>query len=81
MLFRDRFEKEYRPLYERYKLGTTIWSPMKYGLLSGKYNSGNIPEGSRLENNPMLRETFTKLFSEKNKEKSVKMFKDLEEIC
>lgn len=71
MLSRDRFEKEYRPLFERYKYGTTIWSPMKMGILSGKYNSGEIPQGSRLESNPNLLDTFNKLFSEKNKEKSV----------
>lgn len=45
MLVRDRFEKEYNPLYERYKLGTTIWSPLASGVLSGKYNDG-IPVNS-----------------------------------
>ena len=33
--------------YKHYGLGTTIWSPLAYGLLSGKYGQGNIPEGSR----------------------------------
>jgi voltage-dependent potassium channel beta subunit len=47
LLTRDRFEKEYAPLYERYGYGTTIWSPLASGVLSGKYNKG-IPEGSRL---------------------------------
>jgi aryl-alcohol dehydrogenase-like predicted oxidoreductase len=46
MLHRDRFEKEYLPLYDRIGLGTTIWSPLAGGLLTGKYNDG-IPEGSR----------------------------------
>jgi aryl-alcohol dehydrogenase-like predicted oxidoreductase len=46
LLDRDRFEKEYGPLYEKYGLGTTIWSPLASGALTGKYLDG-IPEGSR----------------------------------
>ena len=30
-------------------MGTTIWSPLCGGILSGKYNDGKIPEGSRVE--------------------------------
>lgn len=47
MLVRDRVEKEYAPLYKDFGLGTTIWSPLASGILTGKYNDG-IPEGSRL---------------------------------
>lgn len=48
MFYRERFEKEYAPLYNApYKLGTTIWSPLASGLLTGKYNDA-IPEGSRV---------------------------------
>lgn len=47
MLHRERFEKEYAQLYRDYGLGTTIWSPLASGLLTGKYNDG-IPEDSRL---------------------------------
>ena len=46
MLHRDRVEKEYLPLYREIGLGTTIWSPLASGLLSGKYNKGT-PPGSR----------------------------------
>jgi len=46
MLHRDRVEKEYLPLYRGIGLGTTTWSPLASGLLSGKYNAG-IPQGSR----------------------------------
>ncbi len=46
MLHRERVEKEYLPLYREIGLGTTIWSPLASGLLSGKYNQG-IPPGSR----------------------------------
>jgi voltage-dependent potassium channel beta subunit len=46
MLHRERVEKEYSPLYELIGLGTTIWSPLAGGLLTGKYNDG-IPADSR----------------------------------
>jgi len=46
MFERDRFEKEYAPLFRDLGYGTTIWSPLASGLLTGKYNDG-IPEGSR----------------------------------
>jgi aryl-alcohol dehydrogenase-like predicted oxidoreductase len=47
MLHRERFEEEYRRLYSEIGLGTTVWSPLASGLLTGKYNDG-IPENSRL---------------------------------
>ncbi|MCP4246983.1 MAG: voltage-dependent potassium channel subunit beta [bacterium] len=47
MFHRDRVEREYAGLYREFGLGTTIWSPLASGLLTGKYNDG-IPEGSRL---------------------------------
>ena len=48
MLARDRFEVEYAPLFQApYRLGTTIWSPLASGILTGKYNEG-IPKGSRM---------------------------------
>ncbi|MBT8215587.1 MAG: aldo/keto reductase [Acidimicrobiia bacterium] len=46
LFHRRRVEKEYARLYEDIGLGTTIWSPLASGLLTGKYNDG-IPEGSR----------------------------------
>lgn len=48
LLHRKRVEEEYARLYEsRTGLGTTIWSPLASGLLTGKYLEG-IPQGSRL---------------------------------
>ncbi|KAJ1502217.1 hypothetical protein HMI54_009258 [Coelomomyces lativittatus] len=48
MFHRERVEKEYLPLYSSYKLGTTIWSPLASGVLTGKYNDPTrIPAGSR----------------------------------
>jgi voltage-dependent potassium channel beta subunit len=46
ILWRDKVEKEYSRLYEDIGLGTTIWSPLSSGLLTGKYLNG-VPEGSR----------------------------------
>jgi voltage-dependent potassium channel beta subunit len=46
LLHRDRVEKEYARLYRDIGLGTTIWSPLASGLLTGKYNDG-MPAGSR----------------------------------
>ena len=48
MFHRDKVEREFARLYDEIGLGTTIWSPLASGLLTGKYNDG-IPEGSRLD--------------------------------
>ena len=46
LLDRKRFEIEYGPIFDKYGMGTTIWSPLASGALTGKYLEG-IPEGSR----------------------------------
>ena len=46
LLDRERFEVEYASLYSKYGMGTTTWSPLASGALTGKYLQG-IPEGSR----------------------------------
>lgn len=43
---REKLEKEYLDVFRTVGMGTTIWSPLASGLLSGKYNDG-IPKGSR----------------------------------
>ena len=48
MLFRERFEVEYKNIFKKYSIGTTIWSPLASGLLTGKYNDG-IPKKSRFK--------------------------------
>ncbi len=48
MLTRHKFEVEFSQVYKTVGLGTTIWSPLASGLLTGKYNDG-VPKGSRLE--------------------------------
>ncbi|MDO9156790.1 MAG: aldo/keto reductase, partial [Sediminibacterium sp.] len=44
---RNKIENDYLEVYKNVGLGTTIWSPLAAGLLTGKYNNG-IPEDSRL---------------------------------
>ncbi|GIT60485.1 MAG: NADP-dependent aryl-alcohol dehydrogenase [Gammaproteobacteria bacterium] len=46
LLDRKRFEVEYDSIFRKYQMGTTIWSPLASGALTGKYLDG-IPEGSR----------------------------------
>ncbi len=43
---RHKVEADYLPIYDTYGLGTTIWSPLASGLLTGKYNNG-LPADSR----------------------------------
>ncbi|KAL6301379.1 NADP-dependent oxidoreductase domain-containing protein [Sparassis latifolia] len=47
MLHRERPESEYDPLYRKYGLGTTVFSALAGGILTGKYNNG-VPGDSRL---------------------------------
>lgn len=44
---RQKVEADYAPIYDTFGLGTTIWSPLASGLLTGKYNDG-IPSDSRV---------------------------------
>jgi voltage-dependent potassium channel beta subunit len=47
MIIRDKVEVEYSQIYKTLGLGTTVWSPLASGILTGKYNNG-VPEGTRL---------------------------------
>lgn len=64
MLFRKEFEVELRPLYEKIAYGTTIWSPLASGTLTGKYNDGNIPEGSRLAPGKLDKEDLEEIYND-----------------
>lgn len=46
LLERNKMENEFLMIFKTVGMGTTIWSPLASGLLSGKYNDG-IPAGSR----------------------------------
>jgi len=47
MFHRHKVEEEFAPLYEEPGLGTTTWSPLASGLLTGKYNEGD-PGNTRI---------------------------------
>ena len=47
LLHRDRVEREYARLYAEHGMGTTVWSPLASGVLTGKYAEG-VPVGSRM---------------------------------
>jgi len=81
MIVRDRFENEYRRIFSEAKYGTTIWSPLAGGILTGKYNEGVIPEGSRYDNHKFLDSTWQKYFGEGKREGTLKKLKDLADIA
>lgn len=74
MFHRERVEKEYVKLYEVIGLGTTTWSPLASGLLTGKYQLHNAPDGTRahLKGMEWLKE---KLIGEEAREKFPKIEK------
>lgn len=47
LIERFKMESDYKPIFKNIGMGTTIWSPLASGLLTGKYNDG-IPDDSRL---------------------------------
>jgi aryl-alcohol dehydrogenase-like predicted oxidoreductase len=66
MLVRDTVDKDYGRLFDLYGYGTTVWSPLSGGLLTGKYNDG-IPADSRIrlfENLPFIKEAEKKLLGD-----------------
>jgi len=67
MFTRERVEREYARLYREIGLGTTIWSPLASGLLTGKYNQG-MPPGTRatLKGYEWLRESIESEESQQN---------------
>jgi len=60
MFHRERFEVEYAKLYSEIGLGTTIWSPLASGMLTGKYNT-ELPKDTRIQlpNMEWLKKNFT----------------------
>lgn len=59
MFNRKNFEQSLHPLCEKQGMGTTIWSPLAFGILSGKYNK-EIPKNSRLAQETWLQDSLTK---------------------
>jgi aryl-alcohol dehydrogenase-like predicted oxidoreductase len=80
-LTRENAEKNFRELYEDYRYGTTVWSPLAGGLLSGKYNDGNIPEGSRFQLSKQQDIIYKGYLGEDSKEETLKALRELGEIA
>ena len=80
MFHRERPEKEYLPLYSKYGMGTTTWSSLASGLLTGKYNNG-IPEGSRFaQHSDFFKSTVAGLQTPEGQEK-IKKVKELTKLA
>jgi aryl-alcohol dehydrogenase-like predicted oxidoreductase len=73
-------EIKYRRLYEQGKLGTTVFSPLAGGTLTGKYNDG-IPKGSRLDLNPDTMKVFHGYFQGDKKEETLVALKQFGELA
>lgn len=82
MLVREKLESEYVPLFDEFKLGTTVWSPLAGGVLTGKYND-EVPPGSRVANaDPFIKKLYDRVFfDEKIYEKRRKALKEIAEIA
>ena len=82
LMKRDYVEYDCDMLLEEYGLGTTTWSPVMGGFLSGKYNDGKIPEAARF-NNPMLKmKYFDPYFGAPEKaEKTIAMLNKYKDFC
>ena len=81
MFHRERVEVEYQRLYTEIGLGTTIWSPLASGLLTGKYNEG-IPKDSRanLKGYEWLRKRFTDDKAQEQVQKVVQLSKVAQDL-
>jgi aryl-alcohol dehydrogenase-like predicted oxidoreductase len=83
MIWRTKMERDYTLLFDKYRLGTTVYSPMAQGVLSGRYNDGEIPADSRINKqvafwgNPIIR----MYLAGAKKDTLIRIAKGLEEIC
>jgi aryl-alcohol dehydrogenase-like predicted oxidoreductase len=82
MIRRVNFEYNLRPLYETYGLGTTVWGPVAAGILTGKYNSGDIPEDTRMAKDPFSQSaTLPKYFGPKAKDETLRIINSIADIA
>lgn len=81
LLNRNKVEGEFALLYENYGLGLTIFSPLKTGILTGKYNDG-IPEDSRYKNaTDGFSSNRAKAYGDEQWQKDIEMTKKLQPIA
>ena len=79
MLTRQKVEAEFSQIYKTVGLGTTIWSPLASGVLTGKYNQNKDPKGTRLNMEGMdwLKKNVLEKENIKKAEKLTVLAKDL----
>lgn len=79
MLTRQKVEVEFSQIYKTVGLGTTIWSPLASGVLTGKYNQNKNPKGTRLNMEGMdwLKKNVLEKENIKKAEKLTVLAKDL----
>ena len=79
MLTRQKVEVEFSQIYKTVGLGTTIWSPLASGVLTGKYNGNKNPKGTRLNMEGMdwLKKNVLEKENIKKAEKLTVLAKDL----
>ena len=79
MLTRQKVEVEFSQIYKTVGLGTTIWSPLASGILTGKYNQNKDPKGTRLNMEGMdwLKKSVLEKENIKKAEKLTALAKDL----
>lgn len=79
MLHRAKVEVEFNQIYKTVGLGTTIWSPLASGVLTGKYNQKTPPKSTRLTMDGMdwLKDTVVTKDNLKRVEKLEKIAKDI----
>ena len=80
MLIRERFEKDLGSLFDKYHYGSTIWSPLGQGVLTGRYNDGEVPEG-RFTLDPDFKDIIlSRFFSPDKKEKSLRILNSMADL-
>ncbi|OMJ79956.1 hypothetical protein SteCoe_19909 [Stentor coeruleus] len=60
MLEREDVEVNLAPLFDRYGFKASVWSPLARGILTGKYNDGNIPPEGKLGKSPWMKSEYNK---------------------
>ena len=77
-LSRTDMEQYFPRIFEEYGYGSTVWSPLHMGLLTGKYNNLEIPEDSRFgKSEPFKNFIWDENLTEEDKEKKKKMLAEL----
>lgn len=80
-LQREHVEKGYRRLFEKFGYGTTVWSPLCGGILSGKYNDGNIEGGARYDNPFVKSLLWDKYMGDSVRDKTLKTLQGLKDFA